>query len=58
MKWSLNLARRTDESICAAHIVDEDGIAVAQLALHDEETILRNAKIICDAAQNAAPSPS
>lgn len=52
MKWSLNLARRTDESICAAHIVDEDGIAVAQLALHDEETVLRNAGIICSASQD------
>lgn len=50
MKWSLNLARRTDESICAAHIVDEHGISVAQLALHDEQTILRNADIICKAA--------
>jgi hypothetical protein len=44
--WKATLPRRSDDALLASHIVDKDGIAIAQLAMHDEQRVIANARLL------------
>lgn len=49
--WSTNVSRLSDGSILVAHIVAEDGSAVAQLANHGEDRTIANLRMAATAPE-------